>query len=80
MCLNMSIYTQEVILMKHIINYKSKDFSELLGVSIKTLQRWDREYILVQAIQYKKKIAEAEEIVKSIQSGNKTNVGTKDEN
>ncbi|WP_396153554.1 MerR family transcriptional regulator [Clostridium sp.] len=33
--------------MKHITNCKSKDFSELLGVSIKTLQRWDREYILV---------------------------------
>ena len=27
-------------------NYKSKDFSELLGVSVKTLQRWDREGIL----------------------------------
>ena len=29
---------------------------------------------------YKKKIEEDEEIAKSIQSGNKTNVGTKDEN
>ncbi len=27
-------------------NYKPKDFSELLGVSVKTLQRWDREGIL----------------------------------
>ncbi|WP_368076119.1 MerR family transcriptional regulator, partial [uncultured Clostridium sp.] len=25
------------------INYKPKDFAELLGVSVKTLQRWDRE-------------------------------------
>ncbi len=27
----------------NIINYKPKDFAELLGVSVKTLQRWDRE-------------------------------------
>lgn len=27
-------------------NYKSKDFAELLGVSVKTLQRWNREEIL----------------------------------
>jgi len=27
-------------------NYKPKDFSELLGVSVKTLQRLDREGIL----------------------------------
>lgn len=31
---------------KHITNYKPKDFAELLGVSVKTLQRWDRENIL----------------------------------
>ena len=31
---------------KHINNYKPKDFAELLGVSVKTLQRWDRENIL----------------------------------
>ncbi|MFQ9238416.1 MAG: MerR family transcriptional regulator, partial [Bacteroides ovatus] len=24
-------------------NYKPKDFAELIGVSVKTLQRWDRE-------------------------------------
>ena len=42
------MYTQGVILMnsKHITNYKSKDFAELLGVSVKTLQRWDRENVL----------------------------------
>ncbi|MBD8940751.1 MAG: MerR family transcriptional regulator, partial [Lachnospiraceae bacterium] len=27
-------------------NYKPKDFAELIGVSVKTLQRWDREGIL----------------------------------
>ena len=48
MCLKVLIYTQEVILMntKHITNYKPKDFAELLGVSVKTLQRWDRDNIL----------------------------------
>ena len=30
----------------NITNYKPKDFAELLGVSGKTLQRWDREGIL----------------------------------
>lgn len=29
--------------MKHITNYKPKDFAELLNVSVKTLQRWDRD-------------------------------------
>ena len=32
--------------MKHITNYKPKDFAELLNVSVKTLQRWDRDGIL----------------------------------
>ena len=27
----------------NITNYKPKDFAELLGVPVKTLQRWDRE-------------------------------------
>lgn len=31
---------------KNIINYKPKDFVELLGVSVKTLQRWDRDGVL----------------------------------
>ena len=30
----------------NITNYKPEDFAELLGVSVKTLQRWDREGIL----------------------------------
>ena len=30
----------------NITNYKPKDFVELLGVSVKTLQRWVREGIL----------------------------------
>ena len=33
--------------MKHIANYKPKDFAELLNVSVKTLQRWDRDGILI---------------------------------
>ena len=32
---------------KHTNNYKPKDFSELLNVSVKTLQRWDREGIFI---------------------------------
>ncbi|OHW62758.1 hypothetical protein EUAN_05420 [Andreesenia angusta] len=32
---------------KHTTDYKPKDFAELLNVSVKTLQRWDREGILV---------------------------------
>ena len=32
--------------MKHITNYKPKEFAELLNVSVKTLQIWDREGIL----------------------------------
>ena len=32
--------------MKHITNYKPKEFAELLNVSVKTLQRWDMEGIL----------------------------------
>lgn len=32
---------------KHITNYKPKDFAELLNVSVKTLQRWDRDKILI---------------------------------
>ena len=31
---------------KNITNYKPKDFAELLGVSVKILQRWDRDGIL----------------------------------
>lgn len=30
----------------NITNYKPKDFAELIGVSVKTLQRWDRDGIL----------------------------------
>lgn len=31
---------------KNITNYKPKDFAELLGISVKTLQRWDRDGVL----------------------------------
>ena len=34
----------------NITNYKPKDFAGLLGVSVKTLQRWDREGILKQTV------------------------------
>lgn len=27
-------------------NYKPKEFAEMIGVSVKTLQRWDREGVL----------------------------------
>ena len=30
----------------NVTNYKPKDFAELIGVSVKTLQRWDRGDIL----------------------------------
>ena len=33
--------------MKHITNYKPKEFAKLLNVSVKTLQRWDRNKILI---------------------------------
>jgi excisionase family DNA binding protein len=33
--------------MKHITNYKPKEFAELLNVSVKTLQRWDRDKTLI---------------------------------
>ena len=32
-----------IMIASNITNYKPKDFAELLGVSVKTLQRWDRE-------------------------------------
>ena len=31
----------------NITNYKPKEFAALLNVTVKTLQRWDREKILV---------------------------------
>ena len=44
MCLN--ILMGHIMNTSNITNYKPKDFAELLGVSVKTLQRWDREGIL----------------------------------
>jgi len=32
---------------KNITNYKPKDFAESLNVSVKTLQRWDWDKILI---------------------------------
>ena len=41
------VYKRSVFMnIKNITNYKPKDFAELLGVSVKTLQRWDRDGIL----------------------------------
>lgn len=42
---NMFKYTQWRYIMNtsNITNYKPKEFAELIGVSFKTLQRWDRE-------------------------------------
>ena len=68
----------------NITNYKPKDFSELLGVSVKTLQRWDREgtlkanrtptnrryYTYAQYLQFKG--INDEEIAKELQDGNKS--------
>jgi predicted site-specific integrase-resolvase len=67
MCLNIlkRVYGH----MKPITNYKPKYFAQLLGVSVKILQRWDRDGLR----KYKKKIKEDEEIAKGIQSGIKTN-------
>jgi len=48
----------------NITNYKPKDFAELLGVSVKTLQRWDKEY--------KNQIKEDEEIAKELQDRDKS--------
>ena len=39
----------------NITNYKPKDFAELLGVSVKTLQRWDRDCLLYTSIELVKK-------------------------
>ena len=68
----------------NITNYKPKDFAELLGVSVKTLQRWDREgtlkanrtptnrryYTYDQYLQFKG--INDEEIAKELQDGNKS--------
>ena len=42
----MCTWEEFVMNTKNITNYKPKDFADLLGVSVKTLQRWDREGIL----------------------------------
>ena len=48
----------------NITNYKPKDFAELLGVSVKTLQRWDREGTLVN----NEELSPKEELVQDIVS------------
>lgn len=47
---NVLKYTHErsdILNTSNIKNYKPKDFAEMIGVSVKTLQRWDREGILI---------------------------------
>ena len=44
-CLNIQ-KENHIMNTSNITNYKPKDFAELLGISVKTLQRWDREGIL----------------------------------
>ena len=48
----------------NITNYKPKNFAELLGVSVKTLQRWDREGTLVN----NEELSPQEELVQDIVS------------
>ena len=48
----------------NLTNYKPKDFAELLGVSVKTLQRWDREGTLVN----NEELSPQEELVQDIVS------------
>ena len=75
----------------NITNYKPKDFAELLGVSVKTLQRWDREgtlkanrtptnrryYTYDQYLQFKG--INDEEIAKELQDGNKSDSRAKNQ-
>lgn len=37
---------ENIVNTSNIKNYKPKDFAGLLGVSVKTLQRWDRDGVL----------------------------------
>jgi predicted site-specific integrase-resolvase len=39
-------HDERMSILKHITNYKPSEFAEVLNVSVKTLQRWDRENIL----------------------------------
>lgn len=77
--------------MKHITNYKPKDFAELLNVSemLSPQEELVQDIISILHVfsckiyglrKYKKKIEEDEEIAKSIQSGIKTNDATDTEN
>ena len=62
----------------NITNYKPKDFVELLDVSVKTLQRWDREGILkanrTPTDKYQKQIEGDEEIAEELQDGNQSDI------
>ena len=80
----------------NITNYKTKDFTELLGVSVKKLQRCDRKgtlkanrtptnrcyytYDQYGLRKYKKQIGRDAEIAKELQGRNKSDRGTKSQN
>ena len=78
----------------NIKNYKPKGFAELTGVSVKTLQRWDREGTLKAnriplhvfscrqygLRKYKKQIKEDREIAEELQNRNKSDAGTEVQN
>ncbi|MGL4991234.1 MAG: MerR family transcriptional regulator [Sarcina sp.] len=46
---SVEIYSKELININinNTTNYKLSEFVELLNVSVKILQRWDRDYVLI---------------------------------
>ena len=60
----------------NITNYKPKDFAELLGMSVKTLQHTYDQYFMCSPAgckglrKYKKQIERDEEIAEELQNGN----------
>jgi len=89
-------YAQSIYEVINLDIYKPQEFAEMIGVSIKTLQRWDnagklkayrsptdrRFYTHEQYIKYMGDCARKgdEEIVKELQDGNKPDRRTKTDN
>lgn len=80
---------------KNITNYKPREFAELLNVSVKTLQRWDRAGILIanrtptnrryytyeHYLQFKGVNKSKEEVnAKKLQNGDKSDIGAETDN
>ena len=80
---------------KNITNYKPREFAELLNVSVKTLQRWDRAGILIanrtptnrryytyeHYLQFKGVNQNKEDVnAKKIQNGDKSDIGAETNN